>query len=191
MEKEKDEQDEGELGANMVCDMCFVDTGFGFGVVLASETIFIHASGVQGEMCSWSVRTRGHTEEKDKEKANQVVRQMRRAAALTAELAGIVREQGDRGLRPAAGRARRRVRNSTRCDGTALSRQPHAAAFTRRQHEPGQDTALDDEVLDFYVRAGLHGQDLVAQEARKREVAGAQERDQMRTGSACKTKSRR
>ena len=95
----------------LVIDKWFVDKGFGFGKVPTSETVFIHASVVHGgevlmvgtdawvqvanddERAEGGYRARNAwgrnawKEEKDREKANRVAQQVRRAEALTAELA--------------------------------------------------------------------------------------------------------
>ena len=96
----------------LVIDKWFVDKGFGFGKVPTGETVFIHASVVHGgevlmvgtdawvQVVNDEARADGGyrarnawgrnawKEEKDGEKANRVAQQVRRAAALTAELAG-------------------------------------------------------------------------------------------------------
>ena len=88
-----------------------VDKGFGFGKIPTGETVFIHASVVHGgevlmvgtdawvQVVNDEVRAEGGyrarnawgrnawKEEKDSEKANSVAQRVRRAAALTAELA--------------------------------------------------------------------------------------------------------
>ena len=95
----------------LVVDKWFVDKGFGFGKVPTGEVVFIHASVVQGAEVlmigtdAWvqvvrdDVRAQGEyrackawghaawKEETDKERASRVAEQVRRAAALTAELA--------------------------------------------------------------------------------------------------------
>ena len=95
----------------VIVDKWFVDRGFGFGKVPTGEIVFIHASAVVGAEVltigtdAWvqvvnddaraqggyrARRAWGHDvwqAEKDKEKANKVAQQVRRAAALTAELA--------------------------------------------------------------------------------------------------------
>ena len=95
----------------LVIDKWFVDKGFGFGKVPTGETVFIHASVVHGgevlmvgtdawvQVVNDEARAEGGyrarnawgrnawKEEKDREKANRVAQQVRRAAALTAELA--------------------------------------------------------------------------------------------------------
>ena len=81
----------------------FADKGFGFGKVQSGEVSFIHASAVQGAevlmigtdawaRCSSTGRRKGlgrseWKEEMDKERASKVAEQVRRVAALTAELA--------------------------------------------------------------------------------------------------------
>ena len=95
----------------LIVDKWFVDKGFGFGRTTTGEVVFIHASVVQGaevlmvgtdawaQVVSDHARAEGRyrarrawgrnawRQERDKEKANQVAQQVRRAAALTAELA--------------------------------------------------------------------------------------------------------
>ena len=95
----------------LVVDKWFVDKGFGFGRVPTGEVIFIHASVVRGAEVltigtdAWvqvvhdDARAQGEyrackawgraawKEERDKERAAKVAEQVRRAAALTAELA--------------------------------------------------------------------------------------------------------
>ena len=95
----------------LTVDKWFVDKGFGFGKVQIGEVVFIYASVVQGAEVlvvgtdAWiqvlSDHARGRErhrgrkawchrvwkEEKDKEQANRVAQQARRAATLTAELA--------------------------------------------------------------------------------------------------------
>ena len=95
----------------LVVDKWFVDKGFGFGRVPTGEVIFIHASVVRGAEVlmigtdAWvqvvrddaraqggyrACKAWGHAawkEERDKERASKVAEQVRRAAALTAELA--------------------------------------------------------------------------------------------------------
>ena len=96
---------------NLVVDKWFVDRGFGFGKVPTGEIVFIHANAVVGaevltigtdawvQVVNDDARAQGGYRarrawgqdvwkaEKDKEKANKVAQQVRRAAALTAELA--------------------------------------------------------------------------------------------------------
>ena len=95
----------------LVVDKWFVDKGFGFGKTTMGEIVFIHASVVQGaevlmvgtdawaQVVSDHARAEGRyrarrawgrdawREQRDKERANLVAQQVRRAAALTAELA--------------------------------------------------------------------------------------------------------
>ena len=95
----------------LVVDKWFVDRGFGFGKVPTGEIVFIHASAVVGaevltigtdawvQVVNDDARAHGGYRarrawgqdvwqaEKDREKANKVAQQVRRAAALTAELA--------------------------------------------------------------------------------------------------------
>ena len=95
----------------LVVDKWFVDRGFGFGKVPTGEIVFIHASAVVGaevltigtdawvQVVNDDARAQGGYRarrawgqdvwqaEKNKEKANKVAQQVRRAAALTAELA--------------------------------------------------------------------------------------------------------
>ena len=95
----------------LVVDKWFVDKGFGFGRVPTGEVVFIHASVVRGAEVltigtdAWvqvvhdDARAQGGyrackawgraawKEERDKERAAKVAEQVRRAAALTAELA--------------------------------------------------------------------------------------------------------
>ena len=105
LEKENDEQEEV---TKLVVEKSFVEKGFGVGKVHTSEIVFIHASAVEGtevlmigtdawvQVVSNDTRTQGRyrarrawrrtawKEEKDKERANKVAQQVRRAAALTA-----------------------------------------------------------------------------------------------------------
>ena len=95
----------------LIVDKWFVDKGFGFGRTTTGEVVFIHASVVQGaevlmvgtdawaQVVNDDARAQGGYRarrawgqkvwqaEKNKEKANKVAQQVRRAAALTAELA--------------------------------------------------------------------------------------------------------
>ena len=95
----------------VVVDKWFVDKGYGFGKAPKGEIVFIHASAVQGaevltigtdawvQVMNDDARARGRYRakrawgrnawkaERDKENANKVAQQVRRAAALTAELA--------------------------------------------------------------------------------------------------------
>ena len=95
----------------LVVDKWFVDKGFGFGRVPTGEVILFHASVVRGAEVlmigtdAWVQVVRGDAraqreyrackawghaawkEERDKERASKVAEQVRRAAALTAELA--------------------------------------------------------------------------------------------------------
>ena len=97
--------------ARLVVDKWFVDKGYGFGITAAGEIVFIHSSVVQGAEVlmvgtdAWAQVVSDHAraeeryrarkawgrnawrQERDKEKANRVAQQVRRAAALTAELA--------------------------------------------------------------------------------------------------------
>ena len=101
----------------LVVDKWFVDKGFGFGKVPTGETVFIHASTVVGAEVltigtdAWvqvvnddaraqgayrARRAWGQTawrEERDRGRANRVAQQVRRAAALTAELAAQSEEK--------------------------------------------------------------------------------------------------
>ena len=95
----------------VVVDKWFVDKGYGFGRAPTGEIVFIHASTVQGaevltigtdawvQVVNDDARAQGGyrakrawgrnawNAERDKENANKVAQQVRRAAALTAELA--------------------------------------------------------------------------------------------------------
>ena len=97
----------------LAVDKWFVDKGFGFGKAPKGEIVFIHASVVQGAevlmvgIDAWAQVVSDHAraegvyrarrglgtkrvetkKKRDKEKANRVAQQVRRAAALTAELA--------------------------------------------------------------------------------------------------------
>ena len=95
----------------LTVDKWFVDKGFGFGRAPTGEVVFIHASVVQGAEVlvvgteAWTQVVRDHAraeggyrarkargqrawrEEKDRERASRAAQQVRRAAALTAELA--------------------------------------------------------------------------------------------------------
>ena len=97
--------------AKLMVDKWFVDKGFGFGRTTTGEVVFIHASVVQGaevlmvgtdawaQVVSDHARAEGRyrarrawgrnawRQEKEREKANRVAQQVRRAAVLTAELA--------------------------------------------------------------------------------------------------------
>ena len=101
----------------LVVDKWFVDIGFCFGKVPTGETVFIHASAVVGaevltigtdawvQVVNDDARAQGEyrarkawgqtawKEEKDRERANRVAQQVRRAAALTAELAAQSEEK--------------------------------------------------------------------------------------------------
>ena len=92
----------------VVVDKCFVDKGYGFGKAPTGEVLFIHAGAVQGaevltigtdawvQVVNDDARAQGRYRawrpwgrdawkaERDKEKANKVAQQVRRAAALTA-----------------------------------------------------------------------------------------------------------
>ena len=94
----------------LVVDKWFVDKGFGFGRSPTGDIVFIHSSVVHGgevlmigtdawaQVVSDNARAEGRCrarnawgrnawkEEKEKEKANRVAQQVKRAAALTAEL---------------------------------------------------------------------------------------------------------
>ena len=95
----------------MLVDKWFVDKGYGFGKAPTGEIVFIHASAVQGaevltigtdawvQVVNDDARAQGGCRakkawgrnawksERDKEQANKVAQQVKRAAALTAELA--------------------------------------------------------------------------------------------------------
>ena len=95
----------------LTVDKWFVDKGFGFGKAPSGEVVFIHASAVQGaevlvvgteawtQVVSDQARAEGGyrarkawgqrawREEKDRERASRAAQQVRRAAALMAELA--------------------------------------------------------------------------------------------------------
>ena len=95
----------------VVVDKWFVDKGYGFGKAPTGEVVFIHASTVQGaevltigtdawvQVVNDDARAQGRYRakrawgrdawkaERDKEQANKVAQRVRRAAALTAELA--------------------------------------------------------------------------------------------------------
>ena len=95
----------------VLVDKWFVDKGYGFGKAPTGEIVFIHASAVQGaevltigtdawvQVVNDDARAQGRYRakrawgrnvwkaERDKENANKVAQQVRRAAALTAELA--------------------------------------------------------------------------------------------------------
>ena len=95
----------------VLVDKWFVDTGYGFGKAPTGEIVFIHTSAVQGaevltigtdawvQVVNDDARAQGGYRarrawerdtwkaERDKEKANKVAQQVKRAAALTAELA--------------------------------------------------------------------------------------------------------
>ena len=96
----------------MVVDKWFVDKGYGFGKATIGEIVFIHASAMQGaevltigtdawvQVVNDDARAQGRVHrakrawgrnawkaERDKENANKVAQQVRRAVALTAELA--------------------------------------------------------------------------------------------------------
>ena len=111
----------------LVVDKWFVDKGFGFGKTTMGEIVFIHASVVQGAEAfvvgtdAWAQVVSDHAraegggyrarrawgrdawrEQRDKEKANRVAQQVRRAAALTAELA-VQSEKKTAAVRPATG----------------------------------------------------------------------------------------
>ena len=82
----------------MLVDKWFVDKGYGFGKAPTGEIVFIHASAVQGaEVLTIGTDGRYRAKrawgqdawkaERDKENANKVAQQVKRAVALTAELA--------------------------------------------------------------------------------------------------------
>ena len=95
----------------VLVDKWFVDKGYGFGKAPTGEIVFIHASAVQGaevltigtdawvQVVNDDARAQGGYRakrawgrnawkaERDKEQANKVAQQVKRAAALTAELA--------------------------------------------------------------------------------------------------------
>ena len=95
----------------LIVDKWFVDKGFGFGKAPSGEVVFIHASAVQGAEVlvvgtdAWTQVVSDHAraeggyrarkawgqrawkEEKDRERASRAAQQVRRAAALTAEIA--------------------------------------------------------------------------------------------------------
>ena len=95
----------------LTVDKWFVDKGFGFGRAPTGEVVFIHASVVQGAEVlvigteAWTQVVSDHAraeggygarkawgrrawkEEKDRERASRAAQRVRRAAALTAELA--------------------------------------------------------------------------------------------------------
>ena len=97
--------------SKLIVDKWFVDKGFGFGKAPTGEVVFIHASVVQGAEVlvvgteAWAQVVSDHAraeggyrarkawgqrawkEEKDIERASRAAQQVRRAAALTAELA--------------------------------------------------------------------------------------------------------
>ena len=107
----------------LIVDKWFVDKGFGFGKAPTGEVVFIHASVVQGaevlvvgtdawtQVVSDQARAEGGyrarrawgqrawREEKDRERASRAAQQVRRAAALTAELAAQS-ENSLRGMQP-------------------------------------------------------------------------------------------
>ena len=127
----------------LVVDKWFVDKGFGFGKAPTGEVVFIHATVVRGAEVltigtdAWvqvmhdDARAQGGyrackawgqaawKEERDKERASKAAEQVRRAAALTAELAATVGEECLRGMQPSSRLARRTRR---RC--TAAHQQP-------------------------------------------------------------------
>ena len=105
---ELEKRSKGEHEAvKLVIDKWFFDKGFGFGKVSTGETVFIHASVVHGgkvlmvgtdawvQVVNDEARAEGvyrarnacggnaWKEKKDREKANRVAQQVRRAAALT------------------------------------------------------------------------------------------------------------
>ena len=95
----------------LIVDKWFVEKGYGFGRAPTGEVVFIHASVVQGAEVlvvgteAWTQVVSDHAgaeggyrarkawdqrawkEEKDRERASRAAQQVRRAAALTAELA--------------------------------------------------------------------------------------------------------
>ena len=111
----------------VLVDKWFVDKGYGFGKAPTGEIVFIHASTVQGaevltigtdawvQVVNDDARAQGGYRakrawgrnawkaERDKENANKVAQQVRRAAALTAELAAQSEKKTAAGVRPAAG----------------------------------------------------------------------------------------
>ena len=108
-------------------DKWFVDKGYGFGKAPTGEVVFIHASTVQGaevltigtdawvQVVNDDARAQGRYRakrawgrdtwkaERDKDQANKVAQQVRRAAALTAELAARPEKKTARGVRSVTG----------------------------------------------------------------------------------------
>ena len=129
----------------LVVDKWFVDKGFGFGRVPTGEVIFIHASVVRGAEVlmigtdAWvqvvrddaraqggyrACKAWGHAawkEERDKERASKVAEQVRRAAALTAELAAQSEKEVSEVCSPSSGLARRGGRCHTAAHLQSLS----------------------------------------------------------------------
>ena len=208
----------------LVVDKWFVDKGFGFGKVPTGETVFIHASTVVGaevltigtdawvQVVSDDARAQGGyrarkawgqtawKEEKDRERANSVAQQVRRAAALTAELAARSEEKvamvcdhppglhdepakhitapnmGAGGSHPQAEMMHSQFANPlppTGKDFFKLARElreGRSRSTTRAQ----EVTSLIDETLNFFVKATGKG------ETSMRQQLTSQRRDELR-----------
>ena len=176
----------------LVVDKWFVDKGFGFGKVPTGEVIFIHASVVHGAEVlmigtdAWvqvvrddaraqggyrACKAWGHAawkEERDKERATKVTEQVRRAAALTAELAAQSEKEVSEvcshppGLRDdAAVVAPQSTCSLSHVASNPLQTSQGFLSFSGkfRERQPRSDTraqeasALADETLKFFIKA--------------------------------------
>ena len=152
----------------LVVDKWFVDKGFGFGRVPTGEVIFIHASVVRGAEVltigtdAWvqvvhdDARAQGRKEERDKERA-KVAEQVRRAAALTAELAAQSEKEVSEvcshplGLHDEAAA----VTPQPPCSPSLVTGSPlgKSRKGQPRSNTRAQDTAVLEETLRFFVEA--------------------------------------
>ena len=175
----------------LVVDKWFVDKGFGFGRVPTGEVVFIHASVVRGAEVltigtdAWvqvvhdDARAQGGyrackawgraawKEERDKERAAKVAEQVRRAAALTAELAAQSEKEVSEvcshppGLHDEAAA----VAPQPTCSPSLVTSKPLQTSqgllsFSGKFHEwqrsdkrAQEVSALADETLKFFVKA--------------------------------------
>ena len=169
----------------------FVDKGFGFGRVPTGEVVFIHASVVRGAEVltigtdAWvqvvhdDARAQGGyrackawgraawKEEKDKERAAKVAEQVRRAAAMTAELAAQSEKEVSEvcshplGLHDeAAAVTPQPTCSPSLVTGKPLQTSQGFLSFSGKFHEwqrsdkrAQEASALADETLKFFVKA--------------------------------------
>ena len=175
----------------LVVDKWFVDKGFGFGRVPTGEVVFIHASVVRGAEVltigtdAWvqvvhdDARAQGGgyrarkawgraawKEERDKERAAKVAEQVRRAAALTAELAAQSEKEVSEvcshppGLHTAAAVAPQPTCSPSLVTSKPLQTSQGLLSFSGKFHEwqrsdkrAQEASALADETLKFFVKA--------------------------------------